>query len=63
MQEFKISEVTKQESIYKALGLVFGIIITVVGFINLKFNYIIIGILFFVIEPLFVLISFVFFFI
>ena len=45
MQEFKISEVTKQESIYKTLGLVFGIIITVIGFINLKFNYIIIGIL------------------
>ncbi len=43
MHDLKISEVSKKENTYKVLSLIFGIILFSVGFLNMKFNYIIIG--------------------
>lgn len=45
MQDLKISEVSKKENAYKALSLIFGIVLFGIGVLNMKINYIIIGIL------------------
>lgn len=45
MQDLKISEVSKKENEYKALSLIFGIVLFGIGALNMKINYIIIGIL------------------